>query len=77
MSDEYDVELTEEHIMLRDMVRKFADKEIAPVADQDEKRSPFPKRARKSDGRTGPIRLPCPGGIWWQQHGISGSCYSY
>ncbi len=36
MSNEYDVELTEEHIMLRDMVRKFADKEIAPVVDQDE-----------------------------------------
>ena len=31
MSDEYDIELTEEHIMLRDMVRKFAEKEIMPV----------------------------------------------
>jgi len=36
MSDEYDVELSEEHIMLRDMVRKFAEKEIAPVVEQDE-----------------------------------------
>lgn len=36
MSDEYDVELSEEHIMLRDMVRKFADKEVAPVVDRDE-----------------------------------------
>ena len=36
MSDEYDVELSEDHIILRDMVRKFADKEIAPFVDQDE-----------------------------------------
>jgi glutaryl-CoA dehydrogenase (non-decarboxylating) len=37
MSDQYDVELTQEHIILRDMVRKFADKEVAPQVDQDEK----------------------------------------
>jgi len=36
MSDEYDVELSEDHIILRDMVRKFAAKEIAPCVDQDE-----------------------------------------
>ena len=36
MSDQYDVELSEDHIILRDMVRKFADKEIAPFVDQDE-----------------------------------------
>ena len=36
MSDNYDVELSEEHIILRDTVRKFADKEIAPHVDQDE-----------------------------------------
>ncbi len=33
---QYDVELTQEHIILRDMVRKFADKEVAPQVDQDE-----------------------------------------
>lgn len=36
MNDEYDVELTEDHIMVRDMVRKFADHEIAPVVAGDE-----------------------------------------
>ncbi len=36
MSSEYDIELTEEHIMLRDMVRKFAEKEILPRVEQDE-----------------------------------------
>jgi len=36
MNDEYDVELTEDHIMVRDMVRKFADHEIAPVVARDE-----------------------------------------
>lgn len=41
MSDQYDVELTEDHIMLRDMVRKFADKEIAPVVERDENEHRF------------------------------------
>jgi len=41
MSDQYDVELTEDHIMLRDMVRKFAEKEIAPVVDHDENEHRF------------------------------------
>ncbi len=41
MSDQYDVELTEDHIMLRDMVRKFAEKEIAPVVDRDENEHRF------------------------------------
>ncbi len=35
-SDRYDVELSEELIILRDTVRKFADKEIAPHVDEDE-----------------------------------------
>ena len=41
MSDQYYVELTEDHIMLRDMVRKFAEKEIAPVVDRDENEHRF------------------------------------
>jgi len=41
MSDQYDVELTEDHVMLRDMVRKFADKEIAPVVERDENEHRF------------------------------------
>ncbi|MDR3568492.1 MAG: acyl-CoA dehydrogenase family protein [Syntrophobacteraceae bacterium] len=36
-SDRYDVELSEDLIILRDTVRKFADKEIAPHVDEDEK----------------------------------------
>ena len=41
MSDQYDVELSEDHIILRDMVRKFADKEIAPFVDRDENEHRF------------------------------------
>ncbi len=41
MSDQYDVELTDDHVMLRDMVRKFAEKEIAPVVDRDENEHRF------------------------------------
>ncbi|MDX9786322.1 MAG: acyl-CoA dehydrogenase family protein [Desulfobacterales bacterium] len=36
MSDQYDVELSEQHVILRNTVRKFADKEIAPHVDKDE-----------------------------------------
>ncbi|MGB6067134.1 MAG: glutaryl-CoA dehydrogenase Acd [Desulfomonilaceae bacterium] len=60
MSDEYDVELTEEHIMLRDMVRKFADKEIAPVADQDENDHRFQRELVNQMAELGLFGCPVP-----------------
>ena len=41
MSIQYDVELAEEHIMLRDMVRKFADNEILSRVESDENNHEF------------------------------------
>ena len=35
--------LTEEQLMLRDMVRKFASEKIAPVASENEKTKTFPR----------------------------------
>jgi len=60
MSDEYDVELTEEHIMLRDMVRKFAEKEIAPVADKDEKEHRFQRELVDQMAELGLFGCPVP-----------------
>ncbi len=60
MSDEYDVELTEEHIMLRDMVRKFADNEIAPVADKDENEHRFQRELVTKMAELGLFGCPIP-----------------
>jgi glutaryl-CoA dehydrogenase (non-decarboxylating) len=60
MSDEYDVELTEEHVMLRDMVRKFADNEIAPVADDDENAHRFQRQLVSQMGELGLFGCPIP-----------------
>ncbi len=60
MSDEYDVELTEEHIMLRDTVRKFADNEIAPVADKDEVEHRFQRDLVNKMAELGLFGCPVP-----------------
>lgn len=60
MSDEYDVELTEEHIMLRDMVRKFAENEIAPVADKDENEHRFQRELVDKMAELGLFGCPIP-----------------
>ncbi len=60
MSDEYDIELTEEHIMLRDMVRKFAEKEIMPVVDQDESEHRFQRELVDQMAELGLFGCPIP-----------------
>jgi glutaryl-CoA dehydrogenase (non-decarboxylating) len=60
MTDEYDIELTDEHIMLRDMVRKFAENEIAPVVGEDEKEHRFQRELVAKMGRLGLFGCPIP-----------------
>jgi glutaryl-CoA dehydrogenase (non-decarboxylating) len=60
MSDEYDVELTEEHIILRDTVRKFCEKEIAPVVDQDENEHRFQRELVNQMAELGLFGCPIP-----------------
>jgi len=60
MSDEYDVELTEEHIILRDTVRKFCEKEIAPVAEQDENEHRFQRELVNQMAELGLFGCPIP-----------------
>ncbi len=60
MSDAYDIELTEEHIMLRDMVRKFADNEILPRAEDDENNHRFQRDLVKQMAELGLFGCPVP-----------------
>ncbi|MEW6137598.1 MAG: acyl-CoA dehydrogenase family protein [Thermodesulfobacteriota bacterium] len=60
MSDEYDIELTEEHIMLRDMVRKFAEKEILPRVDKDENEHRFQRDLVEQMAELGLFGCPVP-----------------
>lgn len=60
MSDEYDVELTEEHRMLRDMVRKFADNEILPVVEKDENEHRFQRDLVNKMAELGLFGCPIP-----------------
>ncbi len=70
MSDEYDVELSEEHIMLRDTVRKFADNEIAPVADADENEHRFQRELVTKMAELGLFGCPVP-----EEYGGNGMGY--
>ena len=76
MSDEYDVELTEEHRMLRDMVRKFAYNEILPVVDQDEKDNRFQRELVNQMAELGLFGCPIPeeyggNGLGYLAHAIA------
>lgn len=70
MSDQYDVELTEEHIMLRDMVRKFAANEISPVVDKDENEHRFQRELVTQMGELGLFGCPVP-----EEYGGNGMGY--
>ena len=52
--------LTEEQIMMRDMVSKFAKEEIAPVASENEKNSTFPAEIIKKAGELGLMGIGYP-----------------
>ncbi|MCC8303006.1 acyl-CoA dehydrogenase [Bacillus sp. ICE1] len=51
---------TEEHIMMRKMVRDFARKEIAPVVELMESTDEFPERLIKKMGEAGLMGIPVP-----------------
>ena len=70
ISDEYDVELTEEHIMLRDMVRKFAANEIAPVVENDENDHRFQRELVSKMAELGLFGCPVP-----EEYGGNGMGY--
>ena len=51
---------TEEHVMLRDMVRDFAKNEVAPVARELDRLGKFPKDLIKQMGELGLMGIPIP-----------------
>ncbi len=48
-----DFELTEENIMFREAIRKFAQKEVAPLVDEAEETNVFPRQLFKKAAEQG------------------------
>jgi alkylation response protein AidB-like acyl-CoA dehydrogenase len=55
-----DLQLTEEHKMIRDMAREFAQKEIAPIAAQFDETGEFPAETIKKMGAQGFMGIEVP-----------------
>jgi len=66
-----DFQLTEEHRMIRRMVRDFAEKEIAPRAEEIDETDQFPDDIFRRMGELGIIGLPFP-----EEYGGSGGNYA-
>ncbi|MCP4543051.1 MAG: acyl-CoA dehydrogenase [Chloroflexi bacterium] len=66
-----DFEPTEEHRMIRRMVREFAEKEIAPRAEEIDETDQFPDDLLRRMGKLGIIGLPFP-----EKYGGSGFNYT-
>lgn len=66
-----DFEPTEEHRMIRRMVREFAEKEIAPRAEEIDETDQFPDDLFRRMGKLGIIGLPFP-----EKYGGSGFNYT-
>ena len=62
---------TDEHIMIRDMVREFADTEITPVARELDEQGEFPIALVNKMGELGLMGMLIP-----KEYGGSGSYYS-
>ena len=62
--------LTEEQLMLRDMVRDFATREVAPVASRHDSESRFPQEIIDKMGRLGLMGIPIP-----EEYGGAGMDY--
>ena len=52
--------LTDEHIMIRDMVREFADSEISPVAQEFDEKGKFPRELVEKMGELGLMGIIVP-----------------
>ena len=68
--------LTDEHKMLRDAARDFAQKEIAPVAAEHDESGEFPHATIKKMGGLGFMGIEVPeqyGGVGTRQSGAVGS----
>ena len=69
-----DLKLTEEHRLIRDMARDFAQKEIAPIAAEIDEAGQLPNRDSPEDGRTGLYGHRDPGRVGRHGHGHAELC---
>ncbi len=68
-------ELTKEQQMIRDMVREFAQAEIAPYARELDEKHEFRKESIQKNGRARSIRYSISRRIWWFRRGHGFLCY--
>src|SRR5439155_3258897 len=55
-----DLDLAPEHVLLRDTIREFMAKEVAPVVDEHERERKFPVDIVKRLGEMGWLGIPIP-----------------
>lgn len=71
-----DFEFNEEHKMLREAVRAFAQKEIAPLVEEAEEKAKFPKQLFRMAGELGYLCLAYPAKYGAGEMGTIGECIS-
>lgn len=69
-----DFEFSEEHKMLREAIRDFASKEIAPLVDKAEEKEEFPKELFSRMGELGYLCLSHPAKYGAGEMGMIGEC---
>jgi len=67
MVNDYSIYYSEEHVLLRKMVREFAQNELAPIALEIDSQSKFPKESIKKLSKLGLMGIP-----WGTQYGGGG-----
>ena len=70
-------DLGEEIEALRDMVHRWAQDRVKPMAAEIDRTNDFPAGALARDGRSGPSRHHRARGIWRRGHGLSRPCHRH
>jgi butyryl-CoA dehydrogenase len=69
-----DFKFTEEHNMLRDMVRKFVDQDVKPIAAKIDKEKAIPEELLKKAAELGLMGIPFPEEYGGSDLGETGAC---
>ena len=63
---------TEEHEMIRQAARDFAQNEIAPIAAEFDESGEFPRKTIQKMGEMGFMGIEVPEAVWRRRHGYAG-----